>query len=110
MEKRLFFVAASVFLVTFTSGCKKNERPPPDRPSSPTNSLTAKVGYLPMVSSLTHFVAEEKGFYQKRGLKVQGERINTSNLLAQEVAAGHVDAAIELAVNPLVNALAKNAE
>jgi NitT/TauT family transport system substrate-binding protein len=101
-------VFCSLLLALFlTSGCKRSKNS--KAPSAPTKKLLqAKVGYLPMVTNLTHFVAEEEGFYEKYGVKVEGERINTSNLLAQEVAAGHIDVAIELAVNPLVNVLAQN--
>ena len=63
------------------------------------------VGYLPMVSSLTHFVALDQGFYEAEGLQVEALRINTSNLLAEHVVIGDIDAAIELAVVPLLDQL-----
>jgi len=43
-----------------------------------------KVGYLSMVSSLTHFVAVEKGYYKEQNLEVEGNPIHTSNLIAQD--------------------------
>jgi len=101
----IFLSLAFTFFFTYSCKRKKNNEGPI---SPPKKLLQAKVGYLPMVTNLTHFVAEEKKFYEKYGVKVEGERINTSNLLAQEVAAGHINVAIELAVNPLVNILSQN--
>ena len=63
------------------------------------------VGYLPMVSSLTHFVALDQGFYEAEGLQVEALRINTSNALAEQVVLGDIDIAIELAVVPLLDQL-----
>lgn len=63
------------------------------------------VGYLPMVSSLAHFVALDQGFYEAEGLQVKALQINTSNLLAENVVTGDIDAAIELAVVPLLDQL-----
>lgn len=64
-----------------------------------------KVGYLPMVSSLTHFVAVEKGYYKEEGLEVEANPIKTSNLIAQDLVAGHIDAGIELSIVPLLKQL-----
>ena len=66
-----------------------------------------KVGYLPMVSSLTHFVAFENGYYKDEGLDVQAQQIMTSNLIAQELVAGKIDVAIELSIIPLLKQLEK---
>jgi len=68
---------------------------------------TIKVGYLPMVSSLTHFVAFENGYYKDEGLDVQAQQIMTSNLIAQELVAGKIDVAIELSIIPLLKQLEK---
>ena len=67
-----------------------------------------KVGYLPMVSSLTHFVAVESGYYKDEGLDVQAQQIMTSNLIAQELVAGNIDVAIELSIIPLLKQLEKS--
>lgn len=67
-----------------------------------------KVGYLPMVSSLTHFVAVEQGFYQDEGIEVDANPIETSNLIAQHLVAGEIDAAIELSLVPLLQELEKH--
>lgn len=65
------------------------------------------VGYLNMVSSLVHFVAKEKGFYEQQNIEVEGHIIKTSNLIAQEIATGHIDVGIELALTPLLKQLEK---
>lgn len=64
-----------------------------------------KVGYLPMVSSLTHFVAVEKGYYKEEGVEVEANPIKTSNLIAQDLVAGHIDVGIELSIVPLLKQL-----
>lgn len=64
-----------------------------------------KVGYLPMVSSLTHFVAMEKGYYKDEGLEIEANPIKTSNLIAQDLVAGHINVGIELSVIPLLKQL-----
>ena len=67
-----------------------------------------KVGYLSMVSSLTHFVAVEKGYYKEQNLKVEGNPIRTSNLIAQELVSGHIDFGIELAITPVLKQLERS--
>lgn len=81
-----------VFLTCiFFSACKKDD-----------NDVVIRVGYLPMVSSLTHFVALDQGFYSDEGLEVDAQSVPTSNSLAQKVVAGKIDAVIELAIVPLL--------
>ncbi|MBK9271923.1 MAG: ABC transporter substrate-binding protein [Saprospiraceae bacterium] len=70
-----------------------------------THDQKIKVGYLPMVSSLTHFVAVEKGYYKEEGLEVEANPIKTSNLIAQDLVTGHIDAGIELSIVPLLKQL-----
>lgn len=67
-----------------------------------------KVGYLPMVSSLAHFVAKDKGYYEEEGLKINGVQINTSDLIADNLIAGHINAAIELSTTSLLQANEKS--
>jgi|AntRauTorckE5430_2_1112549.scaffolds.fasta_scaffold00970_5 ABC-type nitrate/sulfonate/bicarbonate transport system substrate-binding protein len=67
-----------------------------------------KVGYLSMVSSLTHFVAVEKGYYKEQNLEVEGNPIHTSNLIAQELVSGHIDFGIELAITPVLKQLERS--
>jgi ABC-type nitrate/sulfonate/bicarbonate transport system substrate-binding protein len=61
-----------------------------------------KIGYLKMVSSLTHFVALENGYYKDEGLEIEANPIKTSDLIAQDLVAGHIDIAIELSIVPLL--------
>jgi len=67
-----------------------------------------KVGYLNMVSSLTHFVAIEKGYYKEQNLEVTGNPIKTSNLITQELVTGHINVGIELAIIPILKQLEKS--
>ncbi|MDP1728466.1 MAG: ABC transporter substrate-binding protein [Bacteroidota bacterium] len=72
------------------------------------HSNKIKIGYLPMVSSLTHFVALEKGYYKEEGFgedDIEANPIKTSNLIAQDLVAGHIDAGIELSIVPLLKQL-----
>ncbi len=76
------------------SGCKRDD-----------NDAVIRVGYLPMVSSLTHFVALDQGFYSDKGIEVDAQSISTSNALAQDLVSGSIDAVIEMAVVPLLQEL-----
>ncbi len=69
------------------------------------NDAVISVGYLPMVSSLTHFVALDQGFYSGEGIEVDAQAISTSNALAQGLVSGSIDAVIELAIVPLLQEL-----
>ncbi|MGH8523346.1 MAG: ABC transporter substrate-binding protein [Gammaproteobacteria bacterium] len=69
-----------------------------------------RIGYLPMVSSLTHFVATDQKYYEREGVKVNAGRIATSNLIAQELVVGHIDVAIELSIVPLLRLLESKPE
>ena len=61
-----------------------------------------RVGYLPMVSSLTYFVAVENRYFIDEDIEIQATPIKTSNGIAQDLVAGNIDAAIELSVVPLL--------
>jgi NitT/TauT family transport system substrate-binding protein len=68
-----------------------------------------KVGYLPMVSSLAHFVAKDQGYYEQEGVKIVESQINTSDLIANDLVAGQINAAIELSLTSLLQSVEKNA-
>ena len=87
------FVLVSVFLL---QSCGNNE------------SNVVKVGYLPMVSSLAHFVAKDQGYYEHKGLKIEESQINTSDLIADNLIAGHINVAIELSITALLQANEKS--
>lgn len=93
MKSKLALFALTVFALALSS-C-----------NTTTKNKKIKVGYLPMVSSLTHFVAVEKGYYKDEGLEVEANVIKTSNLIAQDLVAGHIDAGIELSIVPLLKQL-----
>lgn len=93
MKSKLALFALTIFALVI-SNC-----------NTTTKNKKIKVGYLPMVSSLTHFVAVEKGYYKDEGLEVEANPIKTSNLIAQDLVAGHIDAGIELSIVPLLKQL-----
>ena len=93
MKTKISLLALTLFAIILSS-C-----------NTTANKNTIKVGYLPMVSSLTHFVAVENGYYKDEGLEVQAQQIMTSNLIAQDLVAGHIDVAIELSIIPLLKQL-----
>lgn len=87
------FVLVSVFLL---QSCGNSE------------SNVVKVGYLPMVSSLAHFIAKDQGYYEQEGLKIKESQINTSDLIADNLIAGHINVAIELSMTALLQANEKS--
>jgi ABC-type nitrate/sulfonate/bicarbonate transport system substrate-binding protein len=89
------FFQIGLLIVFIVSGCN-NQQP---------QEKKIRVGYLPMVSSLPHFVAVEKGYYKDEGLGVEASPIETSDLIAQDVVAGRIDAGIELSIVPLLKQL-----
>lgn len=93
----IFIAVISAFALT---ACKNNSQD-----ENGEKATKVKVGYLNMVSSLTHFVAIEKGYYKEQSLNVEGNSIKTSNLIALELASGHIDFAIELALTPALKQL-----
>jgi len=70
-----------------------------------TKPEKTKLGYLPMISSLTYFVALDQGYFVDRGLDIQGIPIQTSNGIASSLETGDIEVAVELAVVPLINRL-----
>jgi len=64
---------------------------------------SVKIGYLPMVSSLTYFVAVEKGYFLDERLQVDASSIKSSDGLAQELVSNHIDMAVELSITPLLD-------
>lgn len=72
-------------------------------PATPTK---IRVGYLPMVSSLTYFVAVENKYFIDEEIQIEAMPIRTSNQIAKDLATGSIDAAIELSVVPLLQTIA----
>ncbi len=93
---------AAIAMILCLAACAEQ---PQQQENDVKKELQITVGYLPMVSSLTHFVALDQGFYEAEGLQVEAQRINTSNALAEQVVSGDIDIAIELAVVPLLDQL-----
>jgi len=103
MYKKTILVLTLIVFALF--GCNNNQK----KGENETNKIQkVKVGYLNMVSSLTHFVAIEKGYYKEQNLEVIGNPVKTSNLIAQELVSGHIDVGIELAITPILKQLEKS--
>lgn len=100
--KRITYLLLStltiVVLLQGCNGCNNNK----------TTNKKVKVGYLNMVSSLTHFVAIEKGYYKEQNIEVEANVVQTSDLIAQELVTGHIDVGIELSLTPALKQLDKN--
>jgi len=64
--------------------------------------VEVRAGYLPMVSSLTLFVATEKGFFRENNIKIVPNGIVNSNSIAEELRKGSIDLAVELSIIPLL--------
>lgn len=60
------------------------------------------MGYLPMISSLTYFVAIDQGYFRDEKLDVQGIPIGTSDNITKNLVNHEIDLAIELSVSPLL--------
>jgi NitT/TauT family transport system substrate-binding protein len=72
---------------------------PPD-PDAEFDTVT--MGYLPMISSLTYFVAVDQGYFMDEGLEVDSIPITTSNDIASSLFAGDIAIGVELSVVPLL--------
>ena len=85
-------------------GCKPSD----PQPVSSTPKVVT-VGRLGMISSITHYVAVSKGFYAEQGLDVRDNELPSSNVIAQQLVDGKIDAAIELSVVPLLKSVEQTA-
>jgi ABC-type nitrate/sulfonate/bicarbonate transport system substrate-binding protein len=95
----IILLGVGIAIANYT-GRKTPLKPEP----SPVEIVEITAGYLPMVSSLTYFVAEEKGFFAKHNLKIKPRPLPTSNAIAEDLIRGNIDVAIELSVVPLLTA------
>jgi len=98
-------VGIALAVIVGAVGCT----PGSESKSSAAPMQVVTVGYLPMISAITHYVAEDQGFYKSQGLDVRSTKVATSNLLASQLVDGKVDGAIELSIVPLLKAMKPNA-
>jgi NitT/TauT family transport system substrate-binding protein len=101
IENRLWPVSKTfglAILTAFLTSCSVF----PTRPIPQMKEV--RVGYLPMVSSLTMFVATEKGYFTEKNIKVVPSLMESSNVLARELQKGSIDLAVELSIVPLLQA------
>lgn len=90
---RAITVAAALAVGTtyalMSTGCSKKE--------------PVRMGYLPMISSLTYFVALDQGYFEDEGIEIVGVPIKTSDGIADALEAGTIEVGVELSVVPLFN-------
>ncbi|HPI19663.1 MAG TPA: ABC transporter substrate-binding protein [Candidatus Kapabacteria bacterium] len=100
MKKSYIIPFIFIFIFFIISGCREeNETYNPNK---------VKVGYLPLVSNITHFVAMEKGFYKEEGLSVEPTLLASSDLTDDMLFENHIDIAIEMSIVPLLLHLEKD--
>jgi ABC-type nitrate/sulfonate/bicarbonate transport system substrate-binding protein len=99
MKKYLFVIVVGLISIL---GCQNSQTQSSDKD---TEDRTVKVGYLNMITSLTHFVAIEKGYYKEQKLEIIANPLKTSNLMAQELVSGHIDVGIEFAITTVLKQL-----
>lgn len=81
-----------LFLLTGTQGCKQEE----------SKSRKVRVGWLPLFYGLPHFVAADQGIYDKHGVQIESMKFQTSNDLADAIAAGRIDLAAPISMAVLL--------
>lgn len=96
-KNSIFFLF--VISLTVLGGCSKKDTP-----------QTVVMGYLPMISSLTYFVALDQGYFMDEGLKVEGIPITTSNDIAASLSRGDINVGVELSIVPLLRKLENEVE
>lgn len=76
-------------LIAFTS-CGRKDR-------------EVRIGYLPLIASLPHFIALDQGLYQAHGATVSSQEIASSNDLINGLIAGQFDVLPAVAIIPVIH-------
>jgi NitT/TauT family transport system substrate-binding protein len=82
-------IAASILAVLCWCGCSDQTSRAPQQKETPKS---VKVGYIPFNNCLPFFLAQEKGFFAARGLRMSAVRFNDSTEALNALIAGQVDA------------------
>lgn len=101
---RTFVIIAALLAIVVIAGWAWNR----DRNDSDEKIGNPEItmGYLPMISSLTYFVAVEEGYFIEEDLDVRGIPIATSDNIASSLVNGDIDIGVELAISPLLRKIA----
>jgi NitT/TauT family transport system substrate-binding protein len=75
--------ASLVFAEAFICSCSRR---------TPETVAIVRMGYLPITSDASFFVAMEKGFFKAQGLQVEPIKFETSNQALEALIAGRIDA------------------
>lgn len=86
---RRYMLTALFFAVTFMSACEKKTQ---------DGVANVRIGYLPITSDASFFVAVEKGLFKAQGLNVEPVKFETSNQLLEALIAGRIDASAVVAL------------
>src|SRR4051794_1017576 len=62
-----------------------------------------RVGYLPLIASLPHFIALEKNSYSSNGVTAQSQEIASSNDLINGLVAGQFDMLPAVSIIPVIH-------
>lgn len=65
--------------------------------SKETTRETIRVAYLPILVSSPFFVAQDKGYFDEEGVKVEPQKFVSSNQMVEAMLSGNTDALISLA-------------
>jgi NitT/TauT family transport system substrate-binding protein len=93
MKKLPLLVITLLLMVSLTCSCQT---------TSPQTQQAVRIGYLELVTNLPFFVADEKGFFTDAGVKYVAIPYPTSNQLAEDLAAGHIDCFTGASVVPVL--------
>ncbi len=87
MDRRraLGLLAVGLFcVVSFICSCRREK--------GPETAEVVRIGYLPITSDASFFVAVEKGLFKAQGLQVEPIKFETSNQALEALVAGRIDA------------------
>ncbi len=67
-----------------------------------TKERTVRIGYLPIMTAMPLFVAQEKGFFADEGVTVEAIPVQTSNQMTEALIRGDIDFSVDSSQVPTV--------
>lgn len=68
----------------------------------PQSERVIKIGYLPILASLTLYVAQENSYFDEQGIKIETIQLQSSNQLVDALLRGDIDVVPESSVIPVL--------
>lgn len=99
LKRHIVFMLTTVFMVGFMlvgTQCSQQVK-------RSVEQKTIKVGYLPIISSLSIHIAQDNGYFEDEKLKVELIEFRDSNKLGDALAIGTLDVAPTVALVPMAN-------